>query len=195
MEAISAVSSPQTKAPAPSLILMLKIKSLTENIFSQETFVPAPVQWRLSDVHRQGIFRADIDIAFIGADGIGGNHHAFQDRMGIAFQDAAVHKRAGVAFIGIADNIFFIAFGLAGEFHLSPVGKPPPPRPRNPDFMMISITWFGVYSCKAFLDGLIPAMGNVIINGTGIDDAAISQNDLFLFLEKSSFFIDVFIAE
>ena len=64
-----------------------------------------------------------------------GDGHALDDAVGIAFQDAAVHERAGVAFVGVADDELLRALGVAGEFPLPPGGKPAPPRPRSPDIL------------------------------------------------------------
>ena len=40
--------------------------------------------------------------------------------MRIAFQHAAVHERAGIAFVGVADDEFASAPALATMAHLSP---------------------------------------------------------------------------
>jgi hypothetical protein len=46
MEAISAVSSPQTKAPAPSLIWMSKLKPLPRMFLAQQAALARPARWR-----------------------------------------------------------------------------------------------------------------------------------------------------
>ena len=43
---------------------------------------------------RQRIFRADINKSLVRADGVGGDGHAFEHAVRIAFQNAAVHERA-----------------------------------------------------------------------------------------------------
>ena len=60
--------------------------------------------------HRQRIFGADINQRLIGADGAGGDHQALEHAVRIAFHHAAVHERAGVAFVGVADHVFLRAF-------------------------------------------------------------------------------------
>jgi len=54
------------------------------------------------------IFGADIDQSFGGADGITTNAHCFYNRVRVAFHDGAVHECAGVTFVGVTDNVFYI---------------------------------------------------------------------------------------
>ena len=52
------------------------------------------------------IFAAHIDIALRGAHGQTGNRHAFNQAVRVAFHQQAVGKRARIAFVGIAGNVF-----------------------------------------------------------------------------------------
>src|SRR5579884_1042620 len=61
---------------------------------------------RLQPFDCQGIFRANVDVSFVSSDSIGGYCHAFQYAMGVAFQNAAVHERAGITLVGVADHKF-----------------------------------------------------------------------------------------
>ena len=51
-----------------------------------------------------GILGTDVDIAVLRLDGITGNHHAFDQLEGVAFHHGAVHKRAGVTLVAVADH-------------------------------------------------------------------------------------------
>ena len=44
--------------------------------------------------------------------------HAFQQRVRIAFDLVAVHVRAGVAFVRVADDVFLVGRGLAQKLPL-----------------------------------------------------------------------------
>ena len=74
-------------------------------------------------LHRQGIFLSDVDIAFVGADGIGADGQPFEDRVGIPFEKAPVHVGAGVPFVRVDDHVLYVAGGIAGPFPLAPRGK------------------------------------------------------------------------
>ena len=53
----------------------------------------------------QRILGPDVDEALAGADRVGGDGHALQDAVRVALQDAAVHEGAGVALVGVADDV------------------------------------------------------------------------------------------
>ena len=74
---------------------------------------------------RQRVFEPAVDVAFRGTDGVGGNDHAFDHLMGIAFHDRAVHVGAGVPFIGVADDIPGLSPSPPAGFPLDAGGKPP----------------------------------------------------------------------
>ncbi len=51
----------------------------------------------------EAVLASDVDVALLRADGEAGNSHGFQHAVGIAFKDAAVHERARIALVGVAD--------------------------------------------------------------------------------------------
>ena len=51
------------------------------------------------------ILGTGIDVAFAGTDRISGDGQAFDNGMRVCLQYRTVHKRAGVAFISVADNV------------------------------------------------------------------------------------------
>ena len=52
------------------------------------------------------IFRAQIDIALGAADGVAADGHALDERERIALHDHAIGEGAGIAFVGVDDDIF-----------------------------------------------------------------------------------------
>ena len=67
-----------------------------------------------------------------GADGIAANHHAFEHRMGVAFEQRTIHESTRIAFVGIANDIFFIAFALCGKTPFEASEKASAPTPSEP---------------------------------------------------------------
>ena len=67
---------------------------------------------RAQALHRQRVLRAAVDVALAGVDGEGRDGHALEHPVGVALEDAAVHERAGVTLVGVADDVLLVAGGL-----------------------------------------------------------------------------------
>ena len=87
----------------------------------------------------QRILVAHVDDAFGRARGVGADQHAFDDAVRIAFQDAAVHVGARIAFVGVADQKLSPPVRLAGEHLPFPAGREAgaatPAQPRRLDLV------------------------------------------------------------
>ena len=100
--------------PGAGINLDVKVKSFVENIFAQQAVIPRIVDGFLKPLNGKGIFRADVDVTFLSADGISGDGHTFEHRMRIAFHDRAVHKSSGVTFVTVADRVLRETSNTAG---------------------------------------------------------------------------------
>ncbi len=59
-----------------------------------------------------GIFGAEIDVAVSGAYGDAGDGHALDEHEGIALHDHPVGEGAGIAFVGVAHDVFLLGWRL-----------------------------------------------------------------------------------
>ena len=144
-EAMSAVSSPQTKAPAPFLTRSLNWKPRCPTGFSRRPSALRTVDCLVDALDGQGILGAAVDDALVGADGVTGHHHAFQDGVGVAFEDGAVHERARVALVRVADHVLLLVLRRAGRAPTScPWGTRCRPVRAGPDRVISWITSSGV---------------------------------------------------
>ena len=130
---------------------------------------------------RQRIFATHIDIALSGANSISGDGHAFENPMRIAFEDAAVHEGAGVAFVGVAHDELAVAGHLGDEAPLDScriAGAASPAQAAARD---------GVHDlgrrhvADSMVEGSIPAGRNVRFDTLRLDDAGVLQYDCLLF--------------
>ena len=111
------------KGPGAHAHFHVEIKARFEDPFSQEAHLPGLLDGDVQAVDGQGVFGAHINISPVGADGISGNGHSFQNGMGVSFANRPVHKRPGVALVGVADDVFLVGRVLPGEFPFHAGGK------------------------------------------------------------------------
>src|SRR6201987_6195457 len=68
------------------------------------------------------ILGAHVDVALGRAHGIGGNEHAFEHAVGIAFEHTSGHESPGIAVVRSVDNVFLPACPLGTRSLLEPGG-------------------------------------------------------------------------
>ena len=89
--------------------------------------MPRSWAWRDGDLQPldgQRVFGADVDVAHRGADRVRGDGHALDHAVRVAFQHAAVHEGAGIAFVGVADDEFRRRLAdCAGQLPFPPGGE------------------------------------------------------------------------
>ena len=115
----------------------VKVKARSQDIFTQQAVLAHLLQGNLQVFDRQWVLAPNVDETARRADSISADEHSFQHPVGVAFYDAAVHVSAGVALIGVTDDVLDVAGGVATEFPLEPGGKPgptSPPQPGSTDF-------------------------------------------------------------
>ncbi len=120
------------------------------------------------------IFGAAVDIAFGRADGYGADRHAFDQHVGVVFEDHAVGERAAVALVAIADDIFAIGFGVGDGLPFDAGRETGAAAAAQPGFRNL------FDDCSAAnLNGALqtkPALvGGIILNRDGIRDAATGE--------------------
>ena len=110
----SAPSPRRTRTrPAPSRMSTWKLERRVDDAGARAA--RARSAWRIAVSSRataSGYSARTVDVALAGADGVGGDRHALEHPVRVALQDAAVHERAGVALVGVADHVLLRAGGL-----------------------------------------------------------------------------------
>ena len=123
IEVMSAVSSPQTKAPEPLAIVQVEAEVGVEDVLAEQAVGAAVGDRRLEALERQRVLGAAVDVALVGADRVGADQHALDDRVRVALEHRAVHERAGVALVGVAEDVLLVAVGLGAELPLEAGGE------------------------------------------------------------------------
>src|SRR5437016_348912 len=97
-----------------------------QDFFSEEASAVAAANLLAKDFFLEMIFVADIENAALRAGHQAGDDHAFDEEMRQVSHDEAVLDRAGLAFIGVADNVFHGIGLFANKIPLHAGGKSGP---------------------------------------------------------------------
>ena len=92
------------KGAGAFLDLHREIEAAAEDVLAQQAHLLGLLDGNAEVLHRQRIFMPHIDVAVLRADGVGIDDHALDDGMRIAFHQRAVHERARIAFVAVADD-------------------------------------------------------------------------------------------
>jgi hypothetical protein len=115
-----------------------------------------------------------------GADGQTGDRHALDQHEGIVFHHHAIGEGAGIAFVGIADDVLLGGLRTGTVFHLMPVGNAAPPRPRRPE-SSTSCTMASLLMPTHALESGIAFMRQVVVQRQRISDTDARKGQALLF--------------
>jgi len=101
----------------------VKIEVAAKNFFAENTRLGATTNFFSEDLFLERIFVADIEDAFFCAGNESGDDHAFGDEMREMAEDETVLDGAGLALVGVADDVFHRIGLLADEIPLHPSGE------------------------------------------------------------------------
>jgi formylmethanofuran dehydrogenase subunit B len=135
----------------------------TQDIISHDAVLFGLGDGQVETADGQRILSPAVDISFVGADGQTGNHHTFQNRVGIPFQDTAVHECARVAFVGVTYGIFLLSGGVVNKLPFISCGEAaaaPAPQAGLLDFIDNGLT----LHFEALFNGFVPAGCNILFN-------------------------------
>ena len=72
-----------------------------ENVVAEQTVFAGLCNGVFKTLNGQRIFGADVDEALVGANGVAGDGHGFENGVGVAFAGGAVHVGARVTFVSV----------------------------------------------------------------------------------------------
>ena len=163
----------------------IKAEAGAENILAQQAILMRLPDSRLQMGDSQRILRTNINITLIGTDGIAGDGHGLQHRMGVAFQNRAIHECAGVALIGVAADVLLHVAAVAGsELPLHAGRETCAAAAADAGIQHRLNDLVGGHLGQHLAQPLIAAASNVFINIFRIDHAAVAQGDANLLFIK-----------
>ena len=128
------------------------------------------------------VFGTDVEVTFGRAEGIASEHHTLDDFKGVAFEDGAVHERAGVAFVAVADDVFLIGLDVSGELPLTAGGESTAATSADAGGEDLVDDFLRGHRGEGLLQGLEAVVAEGFLELVGVDEGAAVEGDADLFL-------------
>src|ERR1035437_8536139 len=167
-----------------------ELETLLQHAASQQVLALGLLDGGLQPLYGQPILAAHVDVALLRADGVAGDGHALQHAVRIAFEDAAIHKRAGIALVGVADDVLDGRGLLGDQLPLKAGGVARAAASAQPALLDLGdgLAWRQIV--ERLGQRLIAAGGDVVRQFLRVYLAAIGQHDLGLPGEERRLEID-----
>ena len=165
----------------------IEFKAEPQNILAEEAVFAGLFEGYLQTVYGHGIFGADVDIALMRAYGVAGYGHCLEHAVGIAFEHGSVHECAGIALIGVAHDVLYIALRGLGERPLAPrgeAGAAAAAETGGGDFVYYVVRGHGG---ENLFEGGVVARGESFFDIFGSDDAAVAERYAHLLFIEGRF--------
>ena len=162
----------------------LEVEARAKDILPQKSSFLCLFQGDAKSTDRQWILGTDIDIALGCPYTVTGDGQSLDNSMWVSLQDGAIHEGPGVAFVGIADNVFLLTRGVAAELPFPCCGEAGTASSPEAGLCYLINDRFRCHLKKSLLHCLVPTMGNIVVDLLGVNVPAISQDNALLFLVK-----------
>ena len=162
----------------------VKVETAPHDVRAQNAVLPGLRDGQIEPMHRQRIFGADVNDPVRGTGDVAADRHAFQQRVRIAFQLVAVHVGAGIALIGVADQVLPVPDGLSEIFEFQSGREARPTAAAQPGQLELFIHCLRRAVAQNLAQRLVSADRDIFLDVVGIDQAAVAQDDLLLTLEE-----------
>src|SRR5579872_5404330 len=165
----------------------IELKSTAENVFSQQAVLAGLFDGSVETMHRQRILGAHVDDSFGCAHHVPTDDHALEQGVRVALDLVPVHIGAGIAFVGVADDVLRLGLGFGEEFPFvasKVTGASTSAKLGDLDLFDYAAR---VGIDQNFVECLITADRDVFFDVVRIDDPAIAQNDFLLAFKKGDF--------
>ena len=164
----------------------VEIESRAENVGPQEPVLARTVDGHLRVLPRQRILLPHVDEAFRGADGIRPDDQPFEHAVRIAFEQAAVHVCARVAFVSVDDHVLRSARRLARSLPLIARREARPSAAAQIGLRHFLNHAIGRHLVKRLRQRRVTAYPDVIEDAGRIDqDVVFEQDALLIFVERN----------
>ena len=107
--------------------------------------------------------------------------------MGVAFQNATVHKCTRVTFVSVTDYIFFIAYRFSSKFPFHTGREATAATTTQARLFNFVDNFLRSHGSYCFSQSFVATYSNVLFNLFRVNCTAVSQNKAFLFFIETNF--------
>ena len=118
------------------------------------------------------------------ADSVSADEHALDEVVGVGLDYRSVHERAGIALVGVTDEVFLVARALTCGVPLEPCRETCAASARETRGLDDLDDFFGAELAESLFQSGITARVCVGVDLLGVDNAAIAQRDSCLLGEE-----------
>ena len=151
-----------------------------EDVLAEQAARARLVDRHLEAGDRERILRADVDEALLGADRVGADRHRLDDAGGVALHDRAVHERARVAFVGVADDVLLVGLHARGDLPLEARREARAAAPADARVEHLLHDVHRLHLRERLGEALVALVGDVLLEVLRLDEAAVAQRDALL---------------
>ena len=161
----------------------VEVQTAAQDVLADDAVGARLVDGLMQRLDRQRVLGADVDIAAAGADGARRDQHAFEQAVRVALDHGAIHKGAGVALVGVADEELHAAGLLVADLPLGAGGEAGAAAPAQPCVLDGLDDFVGRHG-QGQAQRLVAVVGEIIVERMRVDDAAELRRYLDLAAEK-----------
>lgn len=172
-----AVDSTTHERPSPSLDLDREVQPTSQDVPPKQPHLLGLGDGQGEVLHGERVLGPHVDEPLVHvSDGMGGDDHPFDHGVGIALEHAAVHERAGISLVSVADDVLGGAVLSPAQFPFPP-GWEPGPTPA-PEAGPLYLRDHGLRGHgQGFRERGIPPSPDVVPDVGGIDPTAVAEDD------------------
>ena len=159
-------------------------KAGAEDVVAQKALFLRLADRIAQPLDRKRIFRTHIDNHLGSPNRIGGDQHAFNQVVRVAFDHCAIHKGTGVALIRIANEVFRLGLLFARRIPFKPGGKARAAAPLQAGNLDGFNHILRRHGGERFANGAVAAVREIILDFLRVDHATMPQRDARLLVEK-----------
>jgi hypothetical protein len=164
--------------------LQVEDEARPQDVGAEEAVGPGLLEGFADAVDGQGVLVPDVEKTPVRADGPGPDDQAFDDGVGIGLEHRAVHERARIALVAVADDVLGAPLRVAGglPFHAGGEARPAPAaQARGGDL--------GDNPLRRHLPErlgrrFVSVGGDIIVDPLRIDPSPVAEDDQALVLEE-----------